>query len=145
MGANQPLLNLLGQLPIEKQWELAEIISGTIAKHNFVLTHPDRPAKDYAIDYSPDMLDQYIPAWAPMVEVIKKLDEPPANVLEMKRHSIKFQILFPGNTMLKFMDGKRTIRQCLALAAQELNGKATPNPSTFNTLRTMGHIQFLKK
>jgi SAM-dependent methyltransferase len=57
-----PVRKLAETLPVANQWEIVELIGQSLARHNFLLCHPEKDRRDYILDFSGDEWLDYIPS-----------------------------------------------------------------------------------
>lgn len=101
-------------------WQRAaamELFQGTILKHEFVVTHPERPSASQL--FRGGGLEHAVPVLSGHLEVGR---EGEFAVLTNVRHQMPYRLLVPVRGefgFLKRIDGVRTVRQIAALAAAD--------------------------
>jgi hypothetical protein len=108
-------------LPAPDQWRLVELITQRLGTHRFLLGHPDRPERDYVLDFAGQGWLDYVPSLRPPLNIAlhqrfqsrSSQEEPSATTVRFKRVWHRFtthaagldrrRTVDPGNT---FVDGK---------------------------------------
>lgn len=140
IGQSELVQKISALSPI-KQWEFMEIFSCSFHTHSFILTHPDRNIDEYAVDFSLENLDKYIPVWAPYTFVTSQLNEVPVGQVNYVRNGHPFVTNEQGALLFSFMDGKNTAKECIELANEQLGVSEANLFTAFDSLYKMGHIQ----
>ena len=60
--AQNPVRKLAETLPAANQWAIVELMGQSVARHNFLLCHPDKDKRDYILEFSGDGWLDYIPS-----------------------------------------------------------------------------------
>ena len=95
-------------LPAASQWEIVELMGQSLARHNFLLCHPEKDKRDYIISFSGDEWLDYIPSRRHPLAVTAA-----SRPLVIRRlsHSVALETLEAA--LFEQVDGKRTIRDIL--------------------------------
>jgi hypothetical protein len=57
---HSPVRKLAETLPVANQWEIVELMGQSLARHNFLLCHPEKEKRDYILEFSGDQWLDYI-------------------------------------------------------------------------------------
>jgi SAM-dependent methyltransferase len=104
------LKSALNRLPDVEVWSLMERINALNSSHAFVACRPDRPAADYAVDFSSAEALGYIPT-------VRTLYRMEGNIVVMPHATVP---LSPVDLpFVRLVDGRRTIREIAAVVATD--------------------------
>ena len=132
-------------LPVANQWEIVELMGQSVARHNFLLCHPEKDKRDYALDFSGDEWLEYIPTWRHPLAVQRTFDGAKASrrlVLRRLSHSVALETI--EAELFEQVDGARTIRDILRTThvAQDNEDLLPAARSFFGRMAEWDHLQF---
>ena len=109
------LKSAINSLPDVEIWSLMERINAVITSHVFVACRPDRPKADYAVDFSSAEALGYIP----VVQTRFRVD---GDAIVMPHARVPLSAV--EVPFIRLVDGRRTIREIVALVAGDLAPQA---------------------
>ena len=132
-------------LPAANQWEIVELMGQSLARHNFLLCHPEKDKRDYVLDFSGDEWLDYIPSRRHPLAALPTSDGARASKqLVMRRlwHSSALETFEAA--LLEQVDGKRTIRDILRTIHSAKNNEDSLSAARrfFGCMADWDHLQF---
>ena len=140
-----PVRKLAETLPVANQWEIVELIGQSMARHNFLLCHPEKDKRDYIIDFSGDEWLDYIPSRRHPLAVQPTFDRARASrrlVIHRLSHSVALETI--EAELFEQVDGKRTIRDILRTTHVAQNNEDLLQAARrfFGSMADWDHLQF---
>ena len=140
-----PVRKLAETLPVANQWEIVELMGQSVARHNFLLCHPEKDKRDYTLDFSGDDWLEYIPSRRHPLAVQPTFDGAKASRRLMIRrlsHSATLETI--EAELFEQIDGARTIRDILRTThvAQDNEDLLPAARSFFGRMAEWDHLQF---
>ena len=131
-------------LPVAKQWEIVELMGQSMARHNFLLCHPEKDERDYILDFSADEWLDYIPSRRHPLVAQPALDGSRASRLAIHRLSHSVALEAREAELFQQVDGARTIRDILRTthAAQNHEDLLAAARRFFGRMAEWDHLQF---
>jgi len=131
-------------LPVAKQWEIVELMGQSMARHNFLLCHPEKDERDYILDFSEDEWLDYIPSRRHPLVAQPALDGSRASRLAIHRLSHSVALEAREAELFQQVDGARTIRDILRTthAAQNHEDLLAAARRFFGRMAEWDHLQF---
>lgn len=123
---DDPVRQRAEMLDRESRWQLLELLWQAPATHRFLLCHPERPERDYALDFSSDAWLDYMPSLRPpiQVRVSQELrshsfgDAPDSAAVAIDRELHRVDLDTFGIATLDLIDGATPIRRVLEQTAE---------------------------
>ena len=132
-------------LPVAKQWEIVELMGQSMARHNFLLCHPEKDERDYILDFSEDKWLDYIPSRRHPLVAQTALDGSRAS-RRLAIHRLSHSVALEAREAELFqqVDGARTIRDILRTthAAQNHEDLLAAARRFFGRMAEWDHLQF---
>ena len=140
-----PVRKLAETLPVANQWEIVELMGQSVARHNFLLCHPEKDKRDYMLDFSGDEWLDYIPSRRHPLAVQATFDGARASrrlVIHRLSHSVTLETIEAG--LFEQVDGSRTIRDILRTThgAQNNEDLLLAARRFFGSMAEWDHLQF---
>ncbi len=140
-----PVRKLAETLPVARQWEIVELMGQSVARHNFLLCHPGKDKRDYALDFSGDEWLEYIPSRRHPLAVQPILDGAKGSrrlAIRRLSHSVTLEAI--EAELFAQIDGARTIRGMLGTThvAQSKEDLLPAARSFFARMAEWDHLQF---
>jgi hypothetical protein len=132
-------------LPVADQWEIVELMGQSVARHNFLLCHPEKEKSDYILEFSGDEWLDYIPSLRHPLAVQRTFDRAKASrrlVIHRLSHSVALETI--EAELFEQVDGNRTIRDILrATRVAPNNEDLLPAARRFfGCMAEWDHLQF---
>ena len=140
-----PVRKLAETLPVANQWEIVELMGQSVARHNFLLCHPEKDKRVYTLEFSGDEWLDYVPSRRHPLAAQQTFDGARASrPLVMRRLSHSFPLETYEAALLEQVDGARTIRDILRTANIEQNNKDPLSAARrfFSCMADWDHLQF---
>jgi len=140
-----PVRTLAETLPVAAQWEIVELMGQSVARHNFLLCHPEKEKRDYTLEFSGDEWLDYIPSRRHPLAVQPTFDGARASrrlVIRRLSHSVTLEMI--EAEMFEQIDGNRTIRDILRTTriAQNNEDLLPAARRFFGCMADWDHLQF---
>ena len=140
-----PVRKLAETLPVANQWEIVELMGQSMARHNFLLCHPEKQKRDYILEFSGDEWLDYIPSRRHPLAVQPTLDGARASrrlVIHRLSHSVALEAI--EAELFEQVDGNRTIRDILRTThvAQNNEDLLPAARRFFGCMADWDHLQF---
>jgi SAM-dependent methyltransferase len=140
-----PVRKLAETLPVANQWEIVELMGQSVARHNFLLCHPEKDKRDYTLEFSGDEWLDYIPSRRHPLAVQARFDGARASrrlVIHRLSHSVALETTEAG--LFEQVDGSRTIRDILRTThvAQNNEDLLLAARRFFGCMAEWDHLQF---
>jgi SAM-dependent methyltransferase len=132
-------------LPVANQWEIVELMGQSVARHNFLLCHPEKDKRDYILDFSGDEWIDYIPSRRHPLAALPTSDGTRASrplVIHRLSHSVALDTFEAA--MFEQVDGSRTIRDILRTVyiAKDSEDLLSVARRFFGCMADWDHLQF---
>ena len=140
-----PVRKLAETLPVANQWEIVELLGQSMARHQFLLCHPEKDKRDYILEFSGDEWLDYIPSWRHPAAVQPTFEGARATRrLVIRRLSYSFPLETLEAALLEKVDGSRTIRDILRTThlAQNNEDLLLAARRFFGCMADWDHLQF---
>jgi SAM-dependent methyltransferase len=139
-----PVRKLAETLPVADQWEIVELMGQSVARHNFLLCHPEKDKRDYIVEFSGDEWLDYIPSRRHPLAA-QRFDGAKASrrlVINRLSHSVALEPI--EAELFEQIDGARTIRDILRTThAPKNNEDLLPAARRFfGCMAEWDHLQF---
>lgn len=143
--AQNPVRKLAETLPAANQWAIVELMGQSVARHNFLLCHPDKDKRDYILEFSGDGWLDYIPSRRHPLAVQRTFDGARASrrsVIHRLSHSVALDTIEAA--LFEQVDGVRTIRDILRTTnvAQNNEDLLLAARRFFGCMADWDHLQF---
>ncbi len=140
-----PVRKLAETLPVANQWEIVELMGQSVARHNFLLCHPEKEKRDYILEFSGDEWLDYIPSRRHPLAVQPTSERDRASrpiVIHRLSHSVALDTFEAA--LFEQVDGNRTIRDILQTthAAQNNEDLLLAARRFFGCMADWDHLQF---
>jgi SAM-dependent methyltransferase len=140
-----PVRKLAETLPVADQWEIVELMGQSVARHNFLLCHPEKEKRDYILEFSGDEWLDYIPSRRHPLAVQPTFDRARASrrlVIHRLSHSVALETI--EAELFEQVDGNRTIRDILRTThvAQNNEDLLPAARRFFGCMAEWDHLQF---
>jgi len=140
-----PVRKLAETLPAANQWEIVELLGQSVARHNFLLCHPEKDQRDYRLEFSGDEWLDYIPSRRHPLVAQPTFDgakAPRRLMIRRLSHSLVLESLEAA--LLEQVDGKRTIRDILRTThiVQDHEDLLPAARRFFGSMADWDHLQF---
>ena len=140
-----PVRKLAETLPVANQWEIVELMGQSVARHNFLLCHPEKDKRDYMLEFSGDEWLDYIPSRRHPLAVQSTFDAARASrrlVIHRLSHSVPLETI--EAELFEQVDGNRTIRDILQTThvAQNNEDLLLAARRFFGCMADWDHLQF---
>lgn len=140
-----PVRKLAERLPVANQWEIVELMGQSVARHNFLLCHPEKDKRDYILEFSGDEWLDYIPSRRHPLAVQRTFDGAKASkrlVIHRLSHSVALETI--EAELFEQVDGNRTIRDILRTThvAQNNEDLLLAARGFFGRMAEWDHLQF---
>ena len=140
-----PVRKLAETLPVADQWEIVELMGQSVARHNFLLCHPEKEKRDYMLEFSGDEWLDYIPSRRHPLAVQSTFDGARASrrlVIHRLSHSVTLETI--EAELFEQVDGARTIRDILRTThvAQNNEDLLLAARKFFGCMAEWDHLQF---
>jgi SAM-dependent methyltransferase len=138
-----PVRKLAEALPVSNQWEIVELMGQSLARHNFLLCHPEKDQRDYMLEFSGDEWLDYIPSRRHPLAVQPIFDRATASrrlVIRRLSHSVTLETI--EAELFEQVDGNRTIRDVLTHVAQHNEALLPAARRFFGCMAEWDHLQF---
>jgi SAM-dependent methyltransferase len=140
-----PVRKLAETLPVANQWEIVELMGQSVARHNFLLCHPEKDKGDYVLEFSGDEWLDYIPSRRHPLAVQPTFDGARASrrlVIRRLSHSITLETI--EVELFEQVDGNRTIGDILRTThlAQNNEDLLLAARRFFGCMADWDHLQF---
>lgn len=113
-----PVRQAIEALPLAEQWRCVELIGQQMARHFFLVCHPDRPESDYTLDFDGDAWLDYVPSVRPGLRIqgerlARPGDDAIVRSLTFSRFGHRNELDAFEGTLFRQVDGQRTIVEIL--------------------------------
>ena len=140
-----PVRKLAETLPVANQWQIVELMGQSLARHNFLLSRPEKDKRDYTLEFSNDDWLDYIPSRRHPLVVQPTFDgakAPRRLTIRRLSHSLPLDTLEAA--LLEQVDGARTIRDILRTTpvAQNNPDLLSAAGRFFGCMAEWDHLQF---
>ena len=132
-------------LPVANQWEIVELVGQSLARHNFLLCHPEKDKRDYILEFSRDEWLDYIPSRRHPLAVLPASGAARAArplVIHRLSHSVALETFEAA--LFEQVDGARTIRDILRTMNSAKNNEDLLSVARrfFGCMSDWDHLQF---
>jgi SAM-dependent methyltransferase len=143
--ADPHIRKLAETLPAANQWEIVELIGQSLARHNFLLCHPEKDKRDYILSFSGDEWLDYIPSRRHPLKVVATTDRARASrplVIHRLSHSVALDTFEAA--LFEQVDGNRTIGDILRTMYAAKNDEEWLSVARrfFSCMADWDHLQF---
>jgi SAM-dependent methyltransferase len=143
--ADPHIRKLAETLPAANQWEIVELIGQSLARHNFLLCHPEKDKRDYILSFSGDEWLDYIPSRRHPLKVVATTDRARASrplVIHRLSHSVALDTFEAA--LFEQVDGNRTIGDILRTMYSAKNDEDWLSVARrfFSCMADWDHLQF---
>jgi SAM-dependent methyltransferase len=143
--ADPHIRKLAETLPAASQWEIVELIGQSLARHNFLLCHPEKDKRDYILSFSGDEWLDYIPSRRHPLKVVATTDRARASrplVIHRLSHSVALDTFEAA--LFEQVDGNRTIGDILRTMYSAKNDEDWLSVARrfFSCMADWDHLQF---
>jgi SAM-dependent methyltransferase len=121
-GTGSPFYAAVAALPDERQWAIMERVNSRNACHFFTACRPDRPEAAYRFDVGAETFLDRVPVFRHRCGVRDG---------EVFRHDWKTPLDAAQQSLIRQLDGRRTIREMLAPAAATLTERSPADLEEF--------------
>ncbi len=140
-----PVRKLAETLPVANQWEIVELMGQSVARHNFLLCHPEKDKRDYILEFSGDRWLDYTPSRRHPLAVQSTFDGARASrrlVIHRLSHSVPLETI--EAELFEQVNGNRTIREILQTTqvAQNKEDLLLAARRFFGCMADWDHLQF---
>jgi SAM-dependent methyltransferase len=142
---HNPVRKLAETLSVANQWEIVELMGQSLARHNFLLCHPEKDKRDYILSFSGDEWLDYIPSRRHPLKVLATSDRARASrplVMSRLSHSVALETFEAA--LFEQVDGNRTIRDILRTMYIAKNNEDWLSVARrfFSCMADWDHLQF---
>jgi hypothetical protein len=143
--ADPHIRKLSETLPAANQWEIVELIGQSLARHNFLLCHPEKDKRDYILSFSGDEWLDYIPSRRHPLKVVPTSGRDRASrplVIHRLSHSVALDTFEAA--LFEQVDGNRTIGDILRTMYSAKNDEDWLSVARrfFSCMADWDHLQF---
>ena len=100
-------------MPEKSIWEFMELYNGTLGQHAFCVCLPTRDKNSYRIDFSTEAFMDYVPSTRFREVKLPEGAVPGSMALKREPHPV-YTFTPTAAALIRQIDGKKTIRECLA-------------------------------
>ena len=137
-------------LPTVDHWRVAELVGQGIARHFFLVCHPDRPEGDVVLDFTGNGWLDYVPELRRPIQILSRqhfpsTGDPPTSSTLIQRSFQSVEIDGLPAAALALVDGRRTVREILAadaLSRWEAAQRLALARSFFYSMAQWDHLQY---
>lgn len=132
----------LQNMPEEEQWPIIELLGYHCGVHRFFVCHPEREKKS-KISFDGEAWLGFVPIIRPRLNIVENGDIELNIPAKLKREWHEFNVHRVGITLLKSVNGVRTISEII-MASTEINHQTNLQNSKdfFKTMHDWGHLMY---